>query len=179
MKYLKPTHGKILIDGIDINDFEIAGLIGCVNQIEHMFSTDFLNNITVFGAYTDNTVGNIIDYYKCNKIDSISNKDDCTKLSGGEKQLLSLVKMMLINRDIIILDEPFSALDIQNTLLMQDKVYSLQDKTMIVVTHNLSKNNLKYFDEVIIMNDGRIEKIGTIPEIIESEEYNRLVKTIA
>jgi len=179
MKYLKPTHGKILIDGIDINDFEIAGLIGCVNQIEHMFSTDFLNNITVFGAYSDNTVGNIIDYYKCNKIDSISNKDDCTKLSGGEKQLLSLVKMMLINRDIIILDEPFSALDIQNTLLMQDKVYSLQDKTMIVVTHNLSENNLKYFDEVIIINDGRIEKIGTIPEIIESEEYNRLVKTIA
>lgn len=179
MKYLKPNRGDILIDGININDIEIEGLIGCVNQVEHIFSTSFLNNVTVFGSYLDNELENIIDYCKCDKLDSFNNKDDCTKLSGGEKQLLSLVKMMLINREIIILDEPFSSLDIQNTLLMQDKVYGLQNKTMIAITHNLSESSLKYFDEIIIMNNGQIEKIGTTPEILETEEYNRLVRIIA
>lgn len=179
MKYIKPTEGKVLIDGIDINDIEVEGLVGCVNQVEHIFSTSFSNNVTVFGSYSDSKLESIIDYFKCDKLNLISNKDDCTKLSGGEKQLLYLVKMLLINRDIIILDEPFSALDIQNTLLMQDKVYGLKDKTMIAVTHNLSQSCLKYFDEVIIMSNGHIEKIGSMKEIIKSEEYNKLVMDIA
>lgn len=158
MKYILPTNGTISIDGRDINDINIKGLIGCVDQFKHVFSDDFLNNITVYRTYPDTVLPDIISYYECDKIDSIRNTENCTKLSGGEKQLLALVKMMLINRSVILLDEPFSALDIKNTLLMQDKVYGLKDKTMIVVTHNLSSDNLSYFDEVIIMNDGHIEK---------------------
>lgn len=159
MKYILPTSGTISIDGRDINDINIKGLIGCVDQFKHVFSDDFLNNITVYGTYPDTVLPDIISYYECDKIDYIRNTENCTKLSGGEKQLLALVKMMLINRSVILLDEPFSALDIKNTLLMQDKVYGLKDKTMIVVTHNLSSDNLSYFDQVIIMNDGHIEKV--------------------
>ncbi|WP_373899086.1 ATP-binding cassette domain-containing protein [Haloimpatiens sp. FM7315] len=178
MKYLMPSNGKIIIDGTNIKDIDTTGIIGCVNQFEHVFSSDFLSNVTVYSSYLDNNLKNIIDYCECDKIHHIINKEDCTGLSGGEKQLLALVKMMLINKDIILLDEPFSALDIQNTLLIQDKVYSLKNKTMIVVTHDLSENNLKYFDEVIIMNNGCIKKSTTSNEIIKSKEYANLIKTI-
>lgn len=178
MKYVSSTNGEILIDGTDINAVETSSILGNINQVEHVFSDNFLNNITVYGAYDNSKVDHIINYYECSKINNISNKENCTELSGGEKQLLALVRMMLINRDIILLDEPFSALDIQNTLLMQDKVYNLENKTMIVVTHNLSRDNLKYFDEVIIMNNGFIERSDAPNEIVKSLEYNDLVKSI-
>ncbi|WP_341534042.1 ABC transporter ATP-binding protein [Sporosalibacterium faouarense] len=177
MKYITPTNGKIKVDGVDISEIDTSGILGCVNQFEHVFSDSFLNNVTVYGAYPGENLNNITDYYSCNKIDLIKEKNDCTELSGGEKQLLSLVKMMLINRDIIILDEPFSSLDFQNSILMQEKVYGLKDKTMIVITHNLSEKNLNYFDEVIIMNNGYIEKSGSTTEIMESIEYSKLIKT--
>lgn len=178
MKYIKPTRGKILIDDINISEIDISGLIACVNQLEHIYSTDFFNNVTVFGAYSNNNIEDTIDYYENNKIKSISEKENCNELSGGEKNLLTLVRMKLTNRDIIILDEPFSALDIQNKNLMKDKVYGIENKTMIVVTHDLSKDSLKYFDEIIIINNGNIVKKGSTREIIESTEYSNLVKVV-
>ncbi|GCD12360.1 hypothetical protein Ctaglu_39830 [Clostridium tagluense] len=178
MKYIENSSGAISIDGININDIDTTGVIGCVNQFEHVFCTDFFNNITVYDSYARTDIDDIINYSECDKINFIKNKENCTDLSGGEKQLLSLVKMMLINKDIIILDEPFSALDIQSTLLIQKKIYSLQDKTIISITHNLSENHLRYFDELIIMNNGKIEKSGHTASILASKEYSNLVKGI-
>ncbi|MFD3158700.1 ATP-binding cassette domain-containing protein (plasmid) [Haloimpatiens sp. FM7330] len=179
MKYTESSCGNITIDGEDIRKIDCNGIIACINQFEHVFADDFLNNVTIFKTYEEEKVGDIINYYQCDKLKDISRKEDCTELSGGEKQLLSLVKMKLLNRDIMILDEPFSALDFVNTLLMQNKVYTLDKKTMIVVTHDLSENNLAYFDEVIIIDDGHIIKSGASKEVLKSEEYNTLISDVS
>lgn len=56
MKYLTPIEGEILIDDVNINKIDTTGILGCVNQFEHVFSTDFLNNVTVFGTYTQSNL---------------------------------------------------------------------------------------------------------------------------
>lgn len=176
MKYLEKSSGEITIDDVDINKLDCTSIMTCINQYEHMFSANFLDNVTIFETYEKEKAKEAIEYCQCEKLQVIKDKENCVELSGGEKQLLSLVKMLLINRDIIILDEPFSSLDIKNTLGMQDKIYTLENKTMIVVTHDLSRENLSYFDQIIIMNNGEIIKSGFADEVISSKEYNELAQ---
>ena len=178
MKYTEQDCGEIYIDGKNIKSFDISKIAVCINQFEHLYKDDFENNITVYKAYDSKNIKAVLDFYQCSKIELIKDTEDCTELSGGERQLLCLVKILLMNKDIILLDEPFSALDIKNTISVQDKLYSIKDKTFIVVTHNLSENNLKYFDEVIIMNKGKIIRCGKTYEVIKSKEYIDLVKNI-
>ena len=76
--------------------------------------------------------------------------ENCTTLSGGEKQLIVLERALLSGREILILDEPFSALNHELDLQVNKKLLE-SDKTIIMVTHNEKSEYLKGFDCVIKM----------------------------
>jgi ABC-type multidrug transport system fused ATPase/permease subunit len=93
-------------------------------------------------------------------------------LSGGQKARLSLARAVYTNPDIILLDDPISALD----SIVKKKVFSqvfnglLKDKTRILVTHAVEFIHLA--DRVVLMKDGCIEAMGT-PEELKDHEYIR------
>ncbi|MDB8791421.1 ATP-binding cassette domain-containing protein [Romboutsia sp. 1001216sp1] len=93
------------------------------------------------------------------------------KLSGGEKQRIAIARALINNTQILILDESTSALDNETAYNLETSLLSLNDLTMIVVTHKLIKNILINYDEIIVMKEGRVIEKGSFKELIDLKGY--------
>lgn len=92
------------------------------------------------------------------------------ELSGGQQQRVGVVRALAGNPNIILMDEPFSALDPISREQLQDDLRNLQQeiqKTIVFVTHDMDEA-LKIADMVVVMRDGKIEQIGTPHELINN-----------
>lgn len=92
------------------------------------------------------------------------------ELSGGQQQRIGFVRALAADPSVLLMDEPFSALDPISREQLQDELISLQQKikkTIVFVTHDMDEA-LKIADQIILMRDGKIEQIGTPEEIIQA-----------
>lgn len=173
MSYVTPTSGSIMIDGENISSLDTAGIMYCVNQTEHMFSDDFMNNATVFSSYEESNVNKVTDSFKMKIVDVARSQRNSQQLSGGEKQVLGIIRMLAASTEICLMDEPFAATDVKTTEILENALLNMGDKTIIMVTHKLS-NDLNKFDEVLLMDGGRIVQRGPFEEVSETEEYETM-----
>ncbi len=150
MQYLIPQEGKILIDGKPISGKDTSKIMICVNQFEHIFHASFDENTTIFGTYPKEAVQNTLHYFDNNKVNSLTDKQNAQDLSGGENQMMQLIRAIAAEKQIILMDESFSAVDAANAKQLQEKLLEL-DKTILFITHDVSEENLKYFDEVVTL----------------------------
>jgi len=100
-----------------------------------------------------------------------------SELSGGQQQRIGVVRAIATDADIILMDEPFSALDPITRTTLQDELFTLQEelkKTIIFVTHDMDEA-LKIADKICIMKDGQIAQYDT-PENILRNPANDFVK---
>ena len=89
------------------------------------------------------------------------------RLSGGEKQRISIARAMLKNAPIVILDEATAYADPENEAIIQESVARLvRGKTLIVIAHRLS--TIVDADQIVVVNDGRIEATGTQTELLQT-----------
>ncbi|WP_321999172.1 ABC transporter ATP-binding protein [Priestia megaterium] len=92
------------------------------------------------------------------------------ELSGGQQQRIGVIRALAANPDIILMDEPFSALDPISREKLQDDLVNLQrsiKKTIVFVTHDMQEA-LKLGDRICVMREGKIEQTGTPQEIINN-----------
>ncbi|MBT2732804.1 ABC transporter ATP-binding protein [Carnobacterium sp. ISL-102] len=100
-----------------------------------------------------------------------------SELSGGEQQRIGVIRALAANPDIILMDEPFSALDPISKRNLQNDVAKLQkklNKTVVFVTHDIQEA-LALGDRICLMNKGKIEQIGT-PSEIQKNPKNDFVR---
>lgn len=160
MGYATPEQGSILIDGHDVRKVDTSAMISYTAQNEHIFKTGFWNNATMFESYSPNIIQKLMNQMRLNIFDVISGKngeDDCQLLSGGEKQCLAFLRALTQNTDILLMDEPFSAVDAITKEKMEKYLFQsdfFSEKTLIMVTHDTSENFLHYFDTVLVMENG-------------------------
>ncbi|TKW76183.1 MAG: ATP-binding cassette domain-containing protein, partial [Staphylococcus hominis] len=98
-------------------------------------------------------------------------------LSVGEQQLIEIAKTLMNNAEVIIMDEPFSALDPISREKLQDDLIELQTKikkTIVFVTHDIQEA-MKLGDRICLLNDGRVEQIDT-PEGFQEHPKNQFVR---
>jgi ABC-type multidrug transport system fused ATPase/permease subunit len=186
MKFEIPASGKICVDNQDLSGLDISRIAHYISQSEHMFMADFYNNVTLFGTFGNN--GGIkevlrILYEKYPKVNElltpqIIESADCSLLSGGEKQLIGLLRAVLSDADVILMDEPLSAVDEATVVRLEDDLMSLfADKTVIVVTHRLT-DYLYKFDDILLMENGRMAEHGAFGAIRETTAFNALLNQI-
>ena len=98
------------------------------------------------------------------------------KLSGGEKQRISIARMILKNTPIIILDEATSAIDPYNEFLIQKAIDNLsKNKTIIMIAHHL--NTIVNANQIIVIEEGRIIEKGNHKSLVDScSLYNKMIK---
>ena len=97
-----------------------------------------------------------------------------SELSGGMRQRVALIRTLVLNPDILLLDEPFSALDAQTKLMVNDDIYDIvtkENKSVIMVTHDISEA-IAFSDKVIVLNN-RPSNVKKIYEIKFKDLDNR------
>lgn len=117
-----------------------------------------------------------LDMLKMVKMDEHKNKYP-HELSGGQQQRVAIARTLVLNPDIILFDEPMSALDADNRLVLRKEIKSIQKKfktTMIYITHD-QEEAFSLSDRVMVMNNGNIEQIDT-PNKIYNNPKNEYVK---
>ncbi|MBO4352843.1 MAG: GNAT family N-acetyltransferase [Eggerthellaceae bacterium] len=169
--------GHVRVAGVDVRDFDLAYLrqqIGMVTQEAYLFNGTVLDNLRY--ANEDATmeeieaackVANIHDYIAAQPkgyLTEVGNRG--LKLSGGEKQRLSLARVILKDPKILILDEATSALDSISEHAIQQALEQLMvGRTSIVIAHRLS--TILKADRILVVKDGCIAEQGSHNELLE------------
>jgi subfamily B ATP-binding cassette protein MsbA len=178
--------GQILIDGEDIRNYRLVDLrrlMGIVSQEAILFNDTVHNNIS-FGM-ENATREEVMRAAKVANADEFISKlphgydtiigDRGNKLSGGEKQRLTIARAVLNDPPILILDEATSSLDTKSEKLVQEAIYKLmENRTTIVIAHRLS--TIQYADEILVMQYGEIIERGNhIGLMAKNGTYRKLV----
>lgn len=186
MRFYEANSGDILIDGVKITDLKrenVRKLFGMVLQDTWLFEGTIKENIAYGNPKaTDEDIINCCKYAGIHHlIMSQPNGYDCilneeTSLSGGEKQLLTIVRAMIHNAPMLILDEATSSVDTRTEVLIQkamDKL--LKNRTSFIIAHRLS--TIVNADVILVMKDGRIVEKGSHKELLElGGVYSQLYK---
>ncbi len=181
MRYYKDYNGDILIDNKDIHKIfsnDLYKNMSMIQQNVFMFDDSIKENIKLFANYSDEEVLNICNRSGLsNLIASLPNGinslvgENGNKLSGGEKQRIAIARSLINNTKILILDESTSALDNETAYNLESSLLSIDDLTLIVVTHKLIKNILLNYDEIIVMKDGMVIEKGSFDYLISLKGY--------
>jgi ATP-binding cassette, subfamily B, bacterial len=184
-RFFEPTHGRVLIDGVDVRHYRLASLRERISLV--------LQDAVLFGG----TIGDNIRYGRLEATDEDVEKaaraahahdfvmrlrkgyltpvaEAGGSLSGGERQRLSIARALIKNAPILILDEPTSSLD----ALSEEAVFSAlrrlkQGRTTIVIAHRLS--TIRDANRILVLHEGRIVAQGTHHELLESSDlYGRM-----
>jgi len=184
-RFYDVTEGRIIIDSYDIRDVSLQSLrrqIAIVTQQTILFNDTVKNNVA-YGDI-DRTEGDIINAAKAaNAHDFImklpqgydSNIGELgTKLSGGEKQRISIARALLKNAPILILDEATSSLDSESEIEVQEALDNLmKGRTTLVIAHRLS--TIRNADRIIVLVNGEIIEEGSHETLLTKKgEYFRL-----
>lgn len=166
---LKPDEGTVLIDGVPISDSKVN--IGYMLQKDHLFEWRTIFSNAALGL----EIQNKLDAPHKEKLAALMNNYGLgnfqtarpSELSGGMRQRAALIRTLALEPDLLLLDEPFSALDYQTRLSVCDDISSIirsQKKTAILITHDLSEA-VSVADRIIILSKrpGRIREILPTP----------------
>jgi len=162
---LIPSTGKIVID----SSTQIQNIknwfenISYVQQNIFLFDDSIINNITLNSGYNKNKFDNIINLLSLEKIfcnfkagvNSLVGKNG-SKLSGGQKQVLAVARALYKDSEIILFDEPTSAMDLNYMTIFKNFLLNTSNKTILVVTHDELLND-HYFDKVYQIKKEKLE----------------------
>ena len=170
--------GEILIDGINIKDYNLYELrkkIGFVSQEPSVFKGPSIDNVRYgnlnatddecFQAASEANALKILEREKNITTDNTIKKKK-NALSGGEKQKLAIARIFLKNPKILLLDEPTSALDKESEIEIEKSLDRLSmNKTTISIAHRL--NTIENYDKIIVLDKGRLYEQGTHEELMK------------
>ncbi len=184
-RFYDVTEGRILIDGHDIRDVSLQSLrgqIAIVTQQTILFNDTVRNNIaygdirkTDEDIYNAARAANAHDFILRLPNGYDSNIGELgTKLSGGEKQRISIARALLKDAPILILDEATSSLDTEAEIEVQEALDNLmKGRTTLVIAHRLS--TIRNADRIIALVNGEIVEEGNHDALMEKKgEYYRL-----
>ena len=173
---LKPEEGEIFIDGVPRR--ESRAVIGYMLQKDHLFEwRSILDNVSLGPEIRRSLTGPVREELRA-MLDTYGLLPFAharpSQLSGGMRQRAALIRTLALKPDILLLDEPFSALDYQTRLEVCDDISTIirtQKKTAVLITHDLSEA-ISAADRVLVLTS-RPARVRSVLEISFSPEYDR------
>ena len=171
-KFYLPTSGEILLDDVNLNDFENTALrddIGLVLQKNHIFQGSIEDNIRYgnMNATFEEIEAAAKKAYLHDQIIDLPQKyqHDATQLSGGQQQRIAIARLFLKDPPIIFLDEPTASLDAIATEQIKNSLDAIKEgRTVIIISHSLSQ--ILDSDKIYVMKKGEVAESGTHDELI-------------
>jgi len=179
-RFYDPTSGEIIIDDINVKDIKIQSLrklMGIVTQETFLFNESVKNNIAY--GLENYPIEKIIEAAKAaNAHNFILEMPDGyntiigergVKISGGQRQRLSIARAILKNPDIMIFDEATSSLDNESEILVQEAIERMMvNRTTFVIAHRLS--TIRNATRILVLDRGKIIQIGKHEDLIADEK---------
>lgn len=185
-RFFDPTEGEVLVDGINIKDFDqhvLRDKIGYVPQKAILFSGTIADNLR-YGK--EDASKDELD--KCMEISQalgfVSNMENGvdsfiaqggTNVSGGQKQRLSIARALVKKPEVYIFDDSFSALDFKTDAKLREALSNeTKNATVLIVAQRVS--TVMEADRIIVLDDGNVAGIGTHNELLQNcEIYKEIV----
>ncbi|MDD4628518.1 MAG: ABC transporter ATP-binding protein [Candidatus Peribacteraceae bacterium] len=177
MRYYDCPPGSIFIDGTDVRSFTLDSYIKHIALVSQdtLLIHDTLRNNIAYGLtdVSDAVVREAVDRARLSELvasmpqglDTLIG-DRGVKLSGGEKQRVSIARALLKQSEILILDEATSSLDSRTEKLIQDAIdEAVHERTAIVIAHRLS--TIQHANRIVVMDEGRVVEEGTLQELLD------------
>jgi len=176
LRFYDPTGGSLAVDGVDMRDLKLSSLrqqMAVVTQDTHLFNDTVKANIAygrpsatmveveaaAKAAYAHDFISALPQGYNT----VIGERG--ARVSGGEKQRISIARSLLKNPSILILDEATSALDTASEQAVQGALdHLLEGRTVLMIAHRLS--TVRKADRIIVLEKGKIKEIGSHDELI-------------
>ena len=176
MRFYELQGGRITIDGVNIRDMnrkELRSILGMVLQDTWLFNGTIAENIAY--GYEDASMEEIIGAAKAARIDHFIRTlpqgyqtildDELTGISVGQKQLMTIARVILANPAILILDEATSSVDTRTEVEIQKAMnHLMKGRTSFVIAHRLS--TIRDADLILVMREGTIIEQGTHEELL-------------
>lgn len=177
---LAPQEGRISIAGVEAQAAREAGLFSVMNQQPYLFDTTIANNIRLGRQNaSDEEVMAVAERAGLGELIASLPKgletpvrETGSRFSGGERQRISLARVLLQNRPIVLLDEPTVGLDpITEQRLLTTLFQNLQGRTLIWITHHLT--GMEQMDQIIFLDGGKITMQGSHEQLLQQHERYR------
>lgn len=191
-RLLEPTAGEIIIDGVNVMELNTADLQKFRNERIGMVFQNFalmphrsvLDNVAmpleIRGIGKNERLQQASEVLEIVELSAWGNKF-AHELSGGMQQRVGLARAISANPDVLLMDEPFSALDPLIRRQLQDEFIKLSKqlrKTTVFITHDLDEA-VRIGDRIAIMKDGVVDQIGTAEEIVMNPQTEYVANFVA
>lgn len=182
---LEMQGGNLSVNGLNVEN--MPGLthreLLYLTQHTTLFSASVADNITLFRKMPEQTIRTAIFksglgdwfYRTGNQCDKILEKN-CANLSGGEQRRFDFARILAEDGKILLFDEPTAGLDAANARNIMEQIASMDGRIIVVATHDLDEENMHRFDEIYIMENGKVVLHGTPDSIATSAQYQALKK---
>lgn len=177
--YYATFGGEILYDGVDIRKLDIEKLnemSSVIHQNVYMFDESILNNICLYKQITPAALQKALDMSgvtmflgKEKTLDTLVGENG-TNLSGGQRQRVAVARALVQGKPILILDEGTSAVDMQTAYDIESQLLKISNLTVITITHSLNSELLKYYDQVVFMENGIISESDSFDNLMNKKE---------
>ena len=178
--------GNVLIDGTELRSFSeesICRKIGVMTQEVFLFQDTLRQNLALYGDYSD---AEIQDALKRAGLDGEGKlfpdgldamiEENGRNFSGGERQRIALARVLLHGFSWLLFDEFTSNLDVHNALLVEEQLLRLEGITLLTVSHHLNDRIARMYDEILVLDSGKIVEKGTFEELMERQgEFSKMM----
>lgn len=169
LRFYEPGEGRILLDGCDLarlDPAEVRRRIGWVSQEPFLFAGTVRDNLDPLGSMPDEALRDLLQncgaWPAVQRLGGLSGglKERGRNLSAGERQLLCLVRTLVVDPPVLLFDEATSRLDATTEALVQQQMdRSRQGRTVLVIAHRL--RSVQDADRIILLHHGRIREVGS------------------
>ena len=179
--------GEILFDGTDLRRIapeSLYELTSVIQQNVFVFDASIRDNIAMFREFSEDELDDAIGRAHLSGLLAERGRDyrcgeNGKRLSGGEKQRISIARSLLKRASLLLADEATAALDAETARQVTSDLLDLNGVTRIVVTHTLNEALLRRYDGILVMKNGRIEESGRFEELMEKKGYFYALYTVA
>ncbi len=169
--------GRITIDGRALEDLSrdaLGELISYSNEKVSLFDDTVANNLTFFGQEDSPALSRAVERASL-EVPLEQRVGDGERLSSGEKRRLEIARALYRDKPVLIFDEVISTLDIATAYQIEKLILSLKGRTVVMISNAFSGSLLPEYDEIILMDSGRIAARGQHEALLRcSEAYRTL-----
>ncbi|KAL3234763.1 hypothetical protein MRX96_022532 [Rhipicephalus microplus] len=174
LRVLKPSEGRIVIDGVDISSVplrELRSVITVIPQEPYLMKGSLRDNLDATQSHSDDEIwealakAHMTDFVAKNPLGLLLEiEDGAENLSAGQRQLLCLARALLRRPRVLLLDEATSRMDGDTDRLVQKTLHEgFSHCTVLTIAHRL--NTVLHCDRILVMSEGRVAEFGTAAEL--------------